>query len=481
MKFEATALSDVGRNRRNNEDNLYFKHSWRKPNETAAPYKERMLGENRRTLFAVCDGMGGEALGEQASYIAVSGLKVLENRFNNVSGQSFPKLMDHYLTRTNDTICQYIQDNAGLRMGSTVTSLLLGHHVAQVVNIGDSMAFLYRDGELHPLTQKHTHVQRLLDMNIITPEEALLHPERHRLTQHLGLFPEEKNLEPSVSPEIWMKAGDIYMLCSDGITEMLDINQIEDHLSRDADINEVATDIMNDALDSGGKDNATLILIRITEASPIDPGVHPDAVADPPFILSTMTHAERTQAIGLRSFSMPKKDNAEDDDVKKDKSENEAGLNADRNIAANVVREPESIRPVPGAGGNFADTRPRTEAPAAQAQHLRSQAQAADVKRVTDLTEEDKERFRQAQAEAASRQRARKVAAAPIKVSSAYEEEQAWLAQEQSRRAGKKRFNWSGLVKNLIFFAIFIAVGYGAAWLLVNFSNIRSFFQNLIS
>lgn len=479
MKFEAVALSDVGRIRRNNEDNLYFKHSWRRPDETTMPYKERMLGENRRTLFAVCDGMGGEALGEQASYMAVSGLKVLENRFNNVSGQSFPKLMDHYLTRTNDTICQYIQDNDGLRMGSTVTSLLLGHHVAQVVNIGDSMAYLFREGQSYPLTQKHTHVQRLLDMNIITEEEALLHPERHRLTQHLGLFPEEKHLEPSVSPEIWMKTGDIYLLCSDGITEMLDINQIEDHLNRDEDIHSIAVDMMNDALDSGGKDNATLILIKIVQASPIDPAVHPDALEDPPFPLRTMTHAERSQALGLRSFSMPNKEDTEDDDVKKEKRENQIRPVQDLSKHGRAHQATEGLNHQVLNHTTLSDTQARVNDSSA-IQRLKPQLSQTEVKRVMDLSEEDKERFRQAQAEAANRQRARKVQAAPIKVSSAYEEEQAWLAQEEARRAGKRRFNWSALLKNIIFFAVFVGIGYGAAWLLVNFSNIRSFFQNLI-
>lgn len=454
MKFEAIALSDVGRIRENNEDNLYFKQSWRKPEDTAAPYLERMLGENRRTLFAVCDGMGGEARGEQASYMAVSGLKVLENRFNNVSGQSFPKLMDHYLTRTNETICRYIIDNDRLRMGSTLTSLLLGNHVAQVLNIGDSMAYLFRKGKTYPLTQKHTHVQRLLDMKIITEEEAALHPERHRLTQHLGLFPEEKTLEPSVSPEIWIKKDDIYMLCSDGITEMLALDQIEAHLSSDAELKDKAVGIMNDALDSGGKDNATLILVKVTEASEIDPVLHPDAVQDPPFKLSSITHAERSEPIGLRTFTIPTKavkESTEAEVVKKMIDENDV-----KRVAATVSSENNQI-----------------VTNATEATH--------DQRRSFDLSEDDVERFRQAQQDAANRQRARKVAAAPVKVSSAYEEEQAWLAREQARKAGNSRFNWSGLVKNLIFFAVFIGLGYAAAWLIVNFANIRTFFQNLLT
>lgn len=473
MKFQAIALSDVGRHRKNNEDNLYFKQAWRKPEETAKRYKAQMSGEERRTLFAICDGMGGEALGEQASHIAVSGLKVLEDRFNNVSGQAFPKLMDHYIARTNETICQYIQDNSGLRMGTTFTCMLLGRHVAQVINVGDSMAFLYREGLFYPLTQKHTHVQRLLDMGIITESEAVMHPDRHRLTQHLGLFPEEKNLEPSVTPEIWIKADDIFMLCSDGITEMLSMQQIESLLNSGGSLEDIGDRMLAAALEAGGKDNASLILVSVVESNPIVKDIHPDAVENGPFELLTLSHAERSKPVALKSFSVPKKSITEEISVKK-KSENE--IHSD-------TRQNNTVRP---SGGSAAPTAQSMTNPARPSQSPPVSAHTAaqdglQPKKTYALSSEDQERFSRAQAEAASRQQARKVSSAPIKVSSAYEEEQLWQQRQLQKQNGERTgINWNSLLKNLIFLILFVGIGYGAAWLLVNFSVIRSFFQNLI-
>lgn len=494
MKFQSIALSDVGRHRRNNEDNLYFKHGWRKSNETAESYREQMAGENRRTIFAVCDGMGGEALGEQASYIVVSGLKVLEDRFNNVSGQSFPKLIDHYISRTNQTICQYIQDNDGLRMGTTLTCLLLGKHVAQVVNLGDSMAYLFRDGQAHPLSKKHTHVQRLLDMGIITHEEAAVHPERHRLTQHLGLFPEEKKLEPSVSPEIWIKENDIFMLCSDGITEMLSVSQVESMLHSGGSIEEKADRILEAALEAGGKDNATLILTQILEANPIDKGLHPEAVLDPPFELQAIRHEDEVAVKRMKQANEEETDQnnqeqSEDEDVKK--GSEKAGVRR-APITTGVRHAVESVNERQAniesrAARQPSDTQIGVKS---QGQHPNRQqpVQREDIpiqnlshKRTFTLTDEDQERFRKSQQDAADRQRARKNAAAPVKVSTAYEEEQQWRALQAERKNGRaSRFSWRSIVRGLIFLAVFVGIGYAAAWLIFNLASIRSFFQGFL-
>ncbi len=478
MKFQAIALSDVGRHRKNNEDNLYFKQSWRNTSETGERYQAQMSGEDRRTLFAICDGMGGEALGEQASYMAVSGLKVLEDRFNNVSGQSFPKLMDHYISRTNETICQYIQNNSNLRMGTTFTCLLLGRYVAQVINVGDSMAFLIRDGKSYPLTQKHTHVQRLLDMGIITEEEALLHPDRHRLTQHLGLFPEEKNLEPSVTPEIWIKTGDIYMLCSDGITEMLSMRQIEALLHSGGTLAEIGDKMLEAALEAGGKDNASLILISVTEANPIKPELHPDAVEEGPFELTVISHAERSKPVALKSFTVPKQSDTEVVPVKK---------TSGSEIPKPLIRDNQAVN---GEAAVSPAVTPASQTPpAAQAREAKAETVPNAAERLNprprptlELSPEDQERFRRAQAQAASRQQARKVSSAPIKVSSAYEEEQQWQQRRLQRDTrGRSRVNTKKIWKNILFLLVFVAIGYAASWLLVNFATIRSFFQNLLN
>ncbi len=477
MKFQAIALSDVGRHRRNNEDNLYFKHTWRKPEDTAAPFKSQMGGEDRRTLFAVCDGLGGAALGEQASYMAVSGLKILEDRFNNVSGQSFPKLMDHYIARTNETISQYISQNGGFQMGTTLTALLLGRNVAQVINVGDSMAYLYRDQAMHPLTQKHTHVQRLLDMKIITEEESLLHPDRHRLTQHLGMDTRDKAIEPTVSPEIRMKTGDIYLLSSDGITEMLTLEEISTLLAANKTLDEIASSILDAALEAGGKDNATLILVQIVEANELVPGLHPDAVEDPPFELKRITHQEPSSV--ATTMAAPGDDVAKAKGFEMKKSNEQDQIRQVRPQSG--IRQTGNMQQVPNEQAPTVSTDtmvpgPKTVEEAATAKIPVQRAQSSFT-----LSPDDQERFKQAQMDAMNRQRQRKVLAAPIKVSTAYEDEQLRQARELQRQRSRPGFNWSGLLRNLIFFFAFIAIGYGLAWLLFNLASIRTFFGNILT
>ncbi|MDD2213653.1 MAG: protein phosphatase 2C domain-containing protein [Oscillospiraceae bacterium] len=295
MKFVGIAVSDVGRNRQNNEDNLYFNHECRIPSEAQTKFSTQLTEGSSACLFAVCDGMGGEALGEQASFIAASGLKVLEDRLSQAGITAFPKLMQHYILRTNETMCQYIRQNEGLRMGATFTALMVYQGVLQAINIGDTMAYLFRNRQLYPLTTRHNHAQRLVDMEVITAEEAERHPERHRLTQHLGLFAEERALQPSLSPQIILQAGDKILICSDGITDMLSLEQIRTALLSDHALNHQANQILEEALQMGGKDNATLIMLEIQETA-ANQAAFPQAVLKPPFVLTAMPPKTLTQA-----------------------------------------------------------------------------------------------------------------------------------------------------------------------------------------
>lgn len=266
MKYIAIALSEVGKIRKNNEDNLFFDGEFRDSDESMSSFRKTLSSQEAIKLFALCDGMGGEAMGEQASYMAVSGLKEIERHFQQDKGKSFPKLMPRYLARVNESLCQTIRNNKGLRMGSTFASLILRGNVAQAMNIGDSRIYLFRNGKLSQLSVDHTYAQRLVEMGIITQEEAARHPERNRLSQHLGMFPEEAKIQPALSPEIWLQAGDCFLICTDGITEMLSEASITEILRSPQAFLQQAENVMQHALAAGGKDNLSLILIKIQEA-----------------------------------------------------------------------------------------------------------------------------------------------------------------------------------------------------------------------
>lgn len=219
------------------------------------------------SLFVVCDGMGGESYGEEASLIAVSGLSAVEDRLIHSSKQDFAELMQSYLLMVNQEICNRIRTHHGLRMGTTFSSLLIRHRTARCINLGDSRIYLYRRDKLRQLTVDQTQAQKLADLGLISQSEVKTHPEHNRLVQHLGIFPNEYNLEPALSPEIELAVGDCFLLCSDGLTDMLSDETIRKILSTSKDIKLAAEDLVQKAIIAGGKDNITVILLRIDNIS----------------------------------------------------------------------------------------------------------------------------------------------------------------------------------------------------------------------
>ncbi len=288
MKYIAIALSEVGKIRQNNEDNLFFDGAFRDSAESSSSFRKTLSSQDPVKLFALCDGMGGEVMGEEASYMAVSGLKEIEHHFVKDLGKSFPKLMPRYLARVNESMCQTIRNNKGRRMGSTFASLILKGNVAQALNVGDSRIYLFRNGKLNQLSVDHTYAQRLVEMGIISQAEAAQHPERNRLSQHLGMFPEEAKIEPALSPEIWLQAGDCFLICTDGITEMVSEESITEILRSPQAFLQQAENLMQRALAAGGKDNISLILVKIQE---LDEGDDEDFAA-----LSALQTNQKTEA-----------------------------------------------------------------------------------------------------------------------------------------------------------------------------------------
>lgn len=255
MRIESIALTHEGRVRENNEDNYFV----------CGKYKKDVLLNRHGTehneiceeyLYAVCDGMGGEEFGERASLIAV---EILNEYWQN----NFFDIND-YVKKTNDKICDEIENNNGTRMGTTLAVLYIKDNTAHAYNIGDSRIYLFRKNKLEQISKDHTQTERLIRMNIITPEEAKNHPERHKLTQHLGIFPEEMIIEPFES-EIRVNVGDIFLICSDGITDMLCDEEICKLLRKANSIKECLKLLISKAIKKGGTDNVTAVIVKVLE------------------------------------------------------------------------------------------------------------------------------------------------------------------------------------------------------------------------
>ena len=228
-----TAVTDPGRKRRRNED-AYVLHP---------------------PLFAVADGMGGAKAGEIASRIAAA---VLESFTGGAGGE---RRVEGLIREANRRVYERsAEDESVSGMGTTMTVALVESSVVHVGHVGDSRAYLVRDGRLDQLTEDHSLVAELVRSGKLSPEEADTHPQRSMITRVLGT-------EPDVDVDtfsIQARTGDVFLLCSDGLTTMVDDETILRTLERDrGDLQKAAKALVDAANKGGGEDNITIVLFEI--------------------------------------------------------------------------------------------------------------------------------------------------------------------------------------------------------------------------
>lgn len=253
--INSAAATNVGRVRGNNEDNFYLCGQYREDTDTkncAAVWS----GQCESSLFGVCDGMGGAQYGELASLIAVQTMAKYDASFKN-------DCLDCVL-EANALVCDEINRHGGSRIGTTFAALHISGDTARICNIGDSRIYFMRGGEFKQLSVDHTQAQMLVRQGILSPEAAQTHRSRHVLTQHIGIFPDEMIIEPYMPEPMKLLEGDSFLLCSDGLTDMVSDAQIEE-IMRSGLGPEVTADLLVDhALRGGGKDNVTVLLVSIS-------------------------------------------------------------------------------------------------------------------------------------------------------------------------------------------------------------------------
>lgn len=247
--------TDQGHVRSNNEDNFYvngqYKHEvWQN--------KAVLSGTASGDFFlaAVCDGMGGEECGEQASLCAVEALR--RCHFADVYSTAVESVAE-----ANNKICDLMRQNDGKRSGSTLAAIYIDDGKAISCNLGDSRIYLFRDGVLKQISTDHNMAAKMIQEGLMTKEEAQHWSGRHQITQYLGIFEEEMVLEPDFSEEIELKSGDIFLLCSDGLTDMVWEEEITAVFANQSSVMRQTEELVQLALDSGGSDNITVIVIQI--------------------------------------------------------------------------------------------------------------------------------------------------------------------------------------------------------------------------
>ncbi|MEV0370298.1 protein phosphatase 2C domain-containing protein [Streptomyces sp. NPDC050636] len=210
-------------------------------------------------LLAVADGMGGQAAGEVASSEVISSLVQLDD---DVPGSDILTSLGTAVQRANDQLRVMVEEDAQLEgMGTTLTALLWTGQRLGLVHVGDSRAYLLRDGVLTQITQDHTWVQRLVDEGRITEEEATTHPQRSLLMRALG---SGDHVEPDLSIRE-VRAGDRYLICSDGLSGVVSHQTLEETLASYHGPHETIQEMIQLALRGGGPDNITCIVADVLD------------------------------------------------------------------------------------------------------------------------------------------------------------------------------------------------------------------------
>jgi serine/threonine protein phosphatase PrpC len=254
MKITYKAVSDVGRKRKGNEDSLFV--------------------NPEQHLFVVADGMGGHAAGEIASKVAVESI----NEFVCLTGGdeeiTWPFGLDENISYdgnrlktairyANRKVLEATKEKSEYEgMATTVAAVLVDGDTANLGHVGDSRVYLVRDGEITQLTSDHSWVNEQIQSGVISPDQARTHPLRNVVTRALGGKPDlQVDMQQHKA-----KAGDILLLCSDGLTTMIPDEDIV-RVVREAggDVEKAAQALVASANAKGGEDNITVLLIRFDE------------------------------------------------------------------------------------------------------------------------------------------------------------------------------------------------------------------------
>ena len=240
--LEIVGLTDMGLRRSNNEDAfIVLQDKW---------------------VTAVADGMGGAAAGEVASKIFVT---VVRESFADAavsSEEAAYQLVQQVFSAANERIIEHVANfpaDAGMGCTAELLTFVDGRYI--IGHVGDSRIYLFRNGDLRQLTRDHSLVQMHLDGGMITAEEARVHPKKNIVLRVVGM-------EQDFSLDILRGnsfAGDLFLLCSDGLSDMIDDNAILAILSSSYSLEQKASNLIESAKEAGGKDNITVVLCQVKQ------------------------------------------------------------------------------------------------------------------------------------------------------------------------------------------------------------------------
>ena len=241
MKLTSCAITDIGRKRERNED--------------------QFLLDDERNLFVVADGMGGHLGGETASQLAVATLSEVIGAGPAPAAAGGESLRWGLRQANRRVYAAAQEDFAGAEIGTTAVAMLLARGRASIAHVGDSRAYLLREGAIRQITDDHSYVGELLRLGLLTPEQARRHPHRNQILRSVGI---REEVEVDVQ-ELEVLAGDRLLLCSDGLSGPVGDEELL-AIAGSGSPEDAASRLVELANARGGEDNITVVLVVVEEA-----------------------------------------------------------------------------------------------------------------------------------------------------------------------------------------------------------------------
>lgn len=242
-RWSVAARSHVGRVRDTNEDSVFTSRDW--------------------GVFVVADGMGGHAAGEVASAIASRTIGDSACRDCGSLESLSQQVVEAFLEAGRRISRQADEDPSQVGMGTTATVLRLRTDGTYLIgHIGDSRAYLKRNGRLERVTRDHSWVQEQVEQGLLSPDQARGHPQSNIITRALGT-------DPRPTPDLYpgdLRAGDLFLLATDGLTDMVPEARIDELLESGGTLDGMADGLVEAAMEAGGIDNVTVLLVRVDPA-----------------------------------------------------------------------------------------------------------------------------------------------------------------------------------------------------------------------
>lgn len=255
MQLQAACGCNQGKKRNNNEDNFYFDGIYMNSENHGLPsIEETAISLNDDGFFCVFDGMGGGDYGEVASYTASKTTKEFLETGTNINPCDITPSLTKMCEVVNQAVYEAGEKLGSTKMGSTLVGLYFHAGQAWVCNLGDSRCYFLRNGKMKQISEDHTDEEFMKENGIIG--------RKPYLTQYLGIDPDEMTIVPSIESYV-LNRGDRFLICSDGVTDMVDDQIICNNLASCQDPNECVETLIQAALDGGGKDNITAIVMDV--------------------------------------------------------------------------------------------------------------------------------------------------------------------------------------------------------------------------